>query len=101
MNQGAVDLEDKARKQLPCSLVDVTIVCASVCEYACVLQAAAGTTLDELSCLRCLPLPKQTNMTPRGPIERKTNARADLVSTGWCQQISAQTIEGVWDDHTS
>ena len=31
-------------------------------------------------------------------MQGKHNARADLVSTDWCQQIGAQTIEGVWDD---
>ena len=32
------------------------------------------------------------------PRREKQNARADWVSTDWCQQIGAQTIEGVWDD---
>jgi hypothetical protein len=41
--------------------------------------------------------------TPRCPIARKTNAKGilNLVSTDWCQQICDQTIEGVWDGHTS
>ena len=44
-------------KQLPCRLVDVVRDRVHVCMYACVIGAAVGTILDELSCLRCTQLP--------------------------------------------
>ena len=76
MNQGAVDLEDNTiKQQLPWNFVDVVLVSVLVCVYACVLQAAVGTTLDELSCLIC---------------DCRENARKGrlgvniLVSTSWC-----------------
>ena len=46
---GGQNVNKKLPKTLPCNLVDVVLVLVPVCVYACVLQAAVGTTLDELT----------------------------------------------------
>ena len=83
MNPGTVDLARGDNPENNCHADWLMwCLCMCLCARMHVCQAAVRTTLDELSCLRCLALPPPLKnppggggVTPRGLIAAKTNAR--------------------------